>query len=57
MNKNVWQTLDSYLCMQENLVKDNGHLLVLVPKRSGILLKEDSPQGMESGQIGGKDVG
>ena len=37
MNKNVWQTLDSYLCMQENLVKDNGHSLVLVPKRSGIL--------------------
>ena len=28
---------DSYLCMQENLVKDNGHSLVLVPKRSGIL--------------------
>ena len=37
MNKNVWQTLDSYLCMQENLVLDSGHLLVLVPKRSGIL--------------------
>ena len=32
MNKNVWQTLDSYFCMQENLVKDNGHSLVLVPK-------------------------
>ena len=31
------ETLDSYLCMQENLVKDNGHSLVLVPKRSGIL--------------------
>ena len=37
MNKNVWQTLDSYLCMQENLVQDNGHSLVPVPKRSGIL--------------------
>ena len=36
-NTNVWQTLDSYLCMQENLVKDNGHSLVLVLKRSGIL--------------------
>ena len=35
MNKNVWQTLDSYLCMQENLAKDNGHSLVLVLKRSG----------------------
>ena len=33
----VWQTLDSDLCMRENLVKDNGHLLVLVLKRSGIL--------------------
>ena len=37
MKKNVWQTLDSYLCMQGNLVRDNGHSLVLVPKRSGIL--------------------
>ena len=40
MNNNVWQTLDSNLCMQENLVKDNGHSLVLVPKRSGILWKK-----------------
>ena len=40
MNMNVWQTLDSYLCMQENLVKGNGHSLVLVPKRSGILWKK-----------------
>ena len=31
------ETLDSYLCMQENLAQDNGHSLVLVPKRSGIL--------------------
>ena len=30
MKKNVSQTLDSYLCMQEDLVKDNGHSLVLV---------------------------
>ena len=37
MNKNVWQTLDSYFCMQEDLEKDNGHSLVLVLKRSGIL--------------------
>ena len=36
MKKNVWQTLDSYLCMHEDLVKDNGQSLVLVPKRSGI---------------------
>ena len=37
MNKNFWQTLDSYLCMQEDLVKDNGHSLVLVLKSSGTL--------------------
>ena len=29
--------LDSYLCMQEDLVKDNGHLLVLVLRKSGAL--------------------
>ena len=39
MKKNVWQMLDSYLCMQEDLEKDNGHLLVQVLKRSGILVK------------------
>ena len=31
--------------MQENLVKDNGHSLVLVPKRSGLVRKK-SPQGI-----------
>ena len=25
MKKNVWQMLDSYLCMQEDLAKDDGH--------------------------------
>ena len=35
----VWQTLDSYLCMQRSLVQDNGHSLVLVLKRSRTLLK------------------
>ena len=35
--KNVWQTLDSYRFLQEDLVKDNGHSLVLVPKRNGTL--------------------
>ena len=35
MNKSVWQTLDSYLCMQEDLVEGNGHSLVLVLQRSG----------------------
>ena len=34
MKKNVWQTLDSYLYKQEDLVEDDGHSLVLVPKRS-----------------------
>ena len=28
MKKNVWQTLESYLYMRGNLVKDNGHSLV-----------------------------
>ena len=37
MKKNVWQTLDSYLYVRGNLVKDTGHSLVLVPKRSGTL--------------------
>ena len=55
MNKKVWQTLDSYLCMQENLVKDNGHSLVLIPKRRGILWKKRQ-SARNLGQIGGKDV-
>ena len=37
MKKNACQTLDSDLYMQGNLVRGNGHSLVLVPKRSGIL--------------------
>ena len=32
--------LDSYLCMQEDLEKDNGHSLVLVLRRSGTLSKK-----------------
>ena len=47
MKKNVWNTLDSYLCMQEDLDKDNGHLLVLVPKKSGIRSVKTVPK--ESG--------
>ena len=39
MKKNVWQMLDSYLCMQEDLEKDNGHSLVLVLRKSGTLSK------------------
>ena len=37
MKKNVWQILDSYLCMQEDLEKDNGHSLVLVLRKRGTL--------------------
>ena len=40
MKKNVWQMLDSYLCRQEVLEKDNGHLLVLVLRKSGSLSKK-----------------
>ena len=40
MKKNVWQMLDSYLCMQEDLEKDNGHSLVLVLRRNGTLVKK-----------------
>ena len=35
MKKNVWQTPNSYLCMREDLEKDNGHLLVPVLRKSG----------------------
>ena len=40
MFNDVWQMLYSYLCMQEDLEKDNGHSLVLVLKRSGTLSKK-----------------
>ena len=32
-----WQMLDSYLCVQEDLEKDNGHSLVLDLRKSGTL--------------------
>ena len=35
--KNAWQMPNSYLFMQENLEKDNGHSLVLVLTKSGTL--------------------
>ena len=35
MKKNVWQMLDSYLCMQEDLEKDNGHSLFIFLRKSG----------------------
>ena len=46
MKKNVWQMLDSYLCMQEDLEKDTGHSLVLVLRKVVFYQKEDSPQGI-----------
>ena len=46
MKKNVWQMIRSSLSMRRSLVLDNGHLLVQVLKRSGILWKENSPQGI-----------
>ena len=38
--------LDSYLCMQEGLEKDNGHSLVLVLKKVVLYQRRDSPQGI-----------
>ena len=35
--KNVWRMPNSFLCTQRDLEKDNGHLLVLVLNRSGIV--------------------
>ena len=39
MKKNVWQMSKSSPYLQRSLVLDNGHLLVQVPRRSGILWK------------------
>ena len=33
--KNAWRMPNSYLCTREDLEKDNGHLLVLVLRKSG----------------------
>ena len=49
MNKNFWHMLESYLCMQEDFEKDNGHSLVLVLRKSCTLSKKKkkrSPQGI-----------
>ena len=35
MKKNAWRMPNSFLCMQKDMEKDNGHLLVLVLERSG----------------------
>ena len=39
IKKNVWQMPESSKYLQRNLVLDNSHLLVQVPKRSGIQWK------------------
>ena len=39
IKKNVWQMPESSKYLQKDLVLDNGHLLVQVLKRSGILVK------------------
>ena len=44
--EDAWQMPNSYLCTQGDLEKDNGHLLVLVLKRRGYCVSEDSPQGV-----------
>ena len=36
--QNVWQMPNSYPCTREDLEKDNGHLLVLVLRKSGTVL-------------------
>ena len=47
IRKNVWQMPESSKYLQRSLVLDNGHLLVQVPKRNGILWKRiNSPQGI-----------
>ena len=46
MKKNVWQMLDSYLCMQEDLVKDNGPLIGPGSVKKWYSISEDSPQGI-----------
>ena len=43
--KNVWQMPESSPYLQRNLVLDNGHLLVQVQKRNGILWKRIALQG------------
>ena len=55
MNKNVWQTLDSYLCMQEEFGKGQWSFhWSLVQRRIDILSVQDSPQG-DLGQNGRED--
>ena len=45
MKKNACQMPISFLCMQRDLEKDNGHSLVLVLRKKWYSISEDSPQG------------
>ena len=54
MTKNVWQMLDSYLCMQEDLEKDSGHSLVLVLRKVVLYQRGQSTRNL--GQNYRKDV-
>ena len=47
IKKNVWQMPESSKYLQRNLVLDNGHLLVQVLKRSGILEKRIVHKGLK----------
>ena len=51
---NVWQMLKSSPYLQRSLVYDNGHLLVQVPRRSGIVWKRKSTKNL--GSYRGKDA-
>ena len=44
--QNVWQTLDSYLCMQEDLVKGQWSFTGPGSEKKWYSIKEDSPQGI-----------
>ena len=46
MNKNVWHTLESYLCMQESLVQDKWSFIGPGSEKKWYSIKEDSPQGI-----------
>ena len=48
MKENAWQMLKSSVNMQRNLVLDSGHLLVQVPRRSGILWKRTVHKELET---------
>ena len=54
MKNNACQMPISFLYMRKDLEKDNGHLLVLVPRKSGTLSVKIVRK--ESGQYGGKNV-